>query len=138
MSDIQKQMITQNPLVVLLGFSETSVFCKLSALSLNCKADKENVFPLLCFLSSTGVRFFPLYFRFFIPRSSISYNNTSSSRAFQHMDHVPLLLSPLKHLPFLRPLEIIGFPRMVSLLQILITNDSSPKGYLQIIPNNNL
>ena len=46
MSAIQKQMITWTPLLVLLGFSETSVFCKLSALSLNCKADKGNVFCL--------------------------------------------------------------------------------------------
>lgn len=43
MSAIQKQMITCNPLVVLL---KISVFCKLSALSVNCKADKANVLPL--------------------------------------------------------------------------------------------
>lgn len=133
-------MITQNPLVVLLGFSETSVFCKLSALSLNCKADKRMFFLfLLCFFIPTVVLHFPPHFRVFMPHSSISYHNSSSSRDFQHLDFVPLLLSPLKHLPFLRPFEIIGFPRMVSQFTANIddlTNYSSPKGYLQYNPKN--
>lgn len=68
MSAIQKQMIIRNPLVVLLGFSETSVFCKLSALSLNCKADKRMFFLFSVSLS-------PLWF--YLPPSLQNLHTTS-------------------------------------------------------------
>lgn len=42
MSAIQKQIITCNLLVVLLK----TYLCPLSALGMNCKADKANVLPL--------------------------------------------------------------------------------------------
>lgn len=105
MSAIQKQMITCNLLGVLL---KTSVFCKLSALNVNCKADKANVLPVPFSVSLSPVWFYTsTIFRAFVHLSSISYINSPTTGDFQDKP-VSLLLFPLKHLPFLGFLRLLA------------------------------
>lgn len=100
-------------LVVLLGISENSVFCKLSPLGFSCKIDKAHVFFLLYFLIPLWFYTSPT-FRVIMPLSSMSYCDLSSSGVFSGSEFVPLPFSALKLIPFLRLFEIIGFLRMVN------------------------